>query len=291
MSRLVIAALAVIGLLGPPPAAAQGVVVMVLDEHGQPVEGVDGQVGDLLATSGSDGLIFFLGLEPGRYQLTLRIAGYHPDLRTVMVPAGSPVRLTARLNPAARAQRPMVAEGMSPGLYGLVKDAALQPVPDAEIHLLGRRGGVARADSAGRFGWPDAQGAYLVRVTAPGFRESRFSVNIPAGRAGQEALVWLVRADTAYRGTSNAELLLLRQLGRRLSAARPQQRLTRVELEAYGFRSLCTIPQLEARMRRASRAELSGLEDGQRLVNVCLIRANEVELVEVGDRIIVWTPR
>lgn len=291
MSRLLVAVLTMIGLLGPPGAVAQGVVVMVLDEHGQPVEGVDGQVGDLLATSGSDGQIFFLGMEPGRYQLTLRIAGYHPDLRTVVVPAGSPLRLTARLNPASRAQRPMVAEGTSPGLHVMVKDAALQPIPDAEVHVLGRRGGVERVDEAGRVQWPDAEGAYLVRVTAPGFRESRFSTTVQAGRAGQEALVWLVRADTAYRGTSNAELLLLRQLGRRLSAARPHQRLTRAELEAYGFRSLCTIPQLEARMRRASRVELSGLEDGHRLVNVCLLRANEVELVEVGDRIIVWTPR
>ncbi len=291
MSRRAVAALAVIGLLGAPVAVAQGVVVTVLNEHGQPVEGVDGQVGDLLATSGRDGLIFFLGLEPGRYQLTLRIEGYHPDLRSVVVTAGAPVRLTARLNPASRAQRAIVVEGTSPGLYGVVRDASLRPIADAEVHLLGRRGGAVRTDSAGSFRRPDVQGAYLVRVTAPGFRESRFSVSIPAGPAGQEVLVRLTPADTAYRGTSNAELLLLRQLGRRLSAARPQQRLTREELESYGFRSLCTIPQLEARMRRASRTELSGLEDGQRLVNVCVIRANEVELVEVGDRIIVWTPR
>ncbi|MFN2317952.1 MAG: collagen binding domain-containing protein [Gemmatimonadales bacterium] len=291
MSRLAVAALAGLVLFGAPMAVAQGVVVMVLNEHGQPVEGVAGQVGDLLATSGSDGLIFFLGLDPGRYQLTLRIVGYHPDLRNVVVTDGAPVRLTARLNPASRAQRPIVTEGTSPGLYGIVKDASLQPLAGAEVHLFGRRGGVVRADSAGSFRQPDAQGAYMVRVTAPGFRESRFTVDIPAGQEGQEVLIPLVPADTAYRGTSNAELLLLRQLGRRLSATRPQQRLTRAELESYGFRSLCTIPQLEARMRRASRTELSGLENGQRLVNVCLIRANEVELVEIGDRIIVWTPR
>lgn len=291
MSRLAVAALAVIALLGAPVAVAQGVVVLVLDEHGQPVEGVDGQVGDWLATSGSDGLLFFLGLTPGRYQLTLRISGYHPDLRNVVVTDGAPVRLTARLNPASRAQRPIVTTGTSPGLYGIVRDASLQPIAGAEVHLLGRRGGVVRADSAGGFRQGDAQGAYMVRVTAPGYRESRFSVDIPAGPEGQEVVVPLVPADTAYRGTSNAELLLLRQLGRRLSAARPQQRLTRAELEAYGFRTLCTIPQLAARMRRASRTELSGLEDDQRLVNVCLIRANEVELVEIGDRIIVWTPR
>jgi hypothetical protein len=272
-------------------AVAQGVVVTVLNEHGQPVEGVAGQVGDLLATSGSDGLIYFLGLAPGRYHLTMRIPGYHPDLRNVVVTDGAPVRLTVRLNSAARAQRPVISEGASPGLRGLVSDARLGPIAEAEVHLLGRRGGVLRTDSAGSFHAVDAEGTYMVRVVAAGFRESRFSVTISGGDAGLEALVPLLPADASYTETDNAEQLLLRQLGRRLAAARPQPRLTREELAAYGFRSLCEIPQVAARMRRASGAELSGWEDGERLVNVCLIRANEIELVELGGRVIVWTPR
>jgi hypothetical protein len=278
-------------LLTPALAVAQGVVVTVLNEHGQPVEGVAGQVGDLLATSGSDGLIYFLGLAPGRYHLTMRIPGYHPDLRNVVVTDGAPVRLTVRLNSASRAQRPVVSEGTSPGLRGLVTDAHMQPIRGAEVQLLGRGGGVLLTDSAGGFHALDAEGTYMVRVVAPGFRESRFSVTIAGRDAGVEALVPLLPADATYTGTSNAEQLLLRQLGRRLAAARPQPHLSREELAAYGFRSLCEVPQVAARMRRVGGAELSGWEDGERLINVCTVRANEAELVEVGDRIIVWTPR
>ncbi|HUG28660.1 MAG TPA: carboxypeptidase-like regulatory domain-containing protein [Gemmatimonadales bacterium] len=291
MSRLAVAVLAVTAFFGAPLAVAQGVVVTVLNEHGQPVEGVAGRVGDLLATSGSDGVIFFLGLDPGPYHLTLRIPGYHPDLRNVVVTEGAPVRLTVRLNSVSGAQRPVISEGASPGLRGLVSDAGMQPIARAEVHLLGRRGGVLRTDSAGGFHFADAEGTYLVRVVAVGFRESRFSVTISGGDAGRETLVPLLPADARYTETSNADQLRLRQLGRRLAAARPQPRLTREELAAYGFRSLCEVPQIAARMRRASGAELSGLEDGQRLINVCAVRANEAELVEIGDRIIVWTPR
>ncbi len=291
MSRLAVAALAVIGLFGAPMAVAQGVVVTVLNEHGQPVEGVAGQVGDLLATSGSDGLIYFLGLVPGRYHLTMRIPGYHSDLRNVVVTDGPPVRLTVRLNAATRARRPVISAGASPGLRGLVSDARLGPIAGAEVHLLGRGGGMLRTDSAGGFHAVDAEGAYLVRVIASGFRESRFSVTISGGEAGLEALVPLLPADAGYTETGNAEQLLLRQLGRRLAAVRPQSRLMREELTVYGFRSLCEVPQVAARMRRASGAELSGLEDGQRLINVCSVRANEAELVELGNRIIVWMPR
>lgn len=291
VSRLAVAVLAVTGFIGAPLAVAQGVVVTVLNEHGQPVEGVAGQVGDLLATSGSDGLIFFLGLAPGRYQLTMRIPGYHPDLRNVEVTDGAPVRLTVRLNSASRAQRPVVSEGTRRGLRGLVTDARMRPVAAAEVHLLGRRGGVLRTDSLGGFHAVNAEGTYLVRVVAVGFRESRFSVTISDGTAGLEALVPLLAADASYTGTSNAEQLLLRQLGRRLAAVRPQSRLTREELAAYGFRSLCEIPQVAARMRRVGGAELSGWEDNERLINVCAMRANEAELVELGGRVIVWTPR
>lgn len=291
MSRLAVAALAVAAFFGAPKVVAQGVVVTVLNEHGQPVEGVAGQVGDLLATSGTDGLIFFLGLAPGRYHLTMRIPGYHPDLRNVEVTAGPPVRLTVRLNSASRAQRPVVSEGIKPGLRGLVTDALMQPIRGAEVHLLGRRGGVLRTDSVGGFHAADAEGTYLVRVVAAGFRESRFSVTLAGGGAGVEALVPLLPADASYTGTNNAEQLLLRQLGRRLSATRPEPRLTRGELAAYGFRSLCEVPQVAARMRRVGGAELSGWEDGERLINVCAVRANEAELVELGGRVIVWSPR
>lgn len=291
MAKLPGSLVLVAGLLGAPLATAQGVVVTVLNEHGQPVEGVAGQVGDLLATSGSDGLIFFLGLEPGTYQMTMRIPGYHPDLRNVEVTAGPPVRLTVRLNSAARAQRPVISEGVSPGLRGLVTNPAMRPIAGAEVHLFGRRGAVLSTDSAGGFHARDAEGTYMVRVVAPGFRESRFSVAISGGDAGMEALVPLLPADASYTGTSNAEQLLLRQLGRRLGATRPQPHLHREELAAWGFRSLCEVPEVAARRRRMSGAVLSGWENGERVINVCTMRANEAELVEIGNRIIVWTPR
>lgn len=273
-----------------PVVAAQGVALLIVDENSQPVEGAQGQVSDLLGTSGSDGMLYILGLAPGRYQLTVRLHGYHPDLRNVVVTAGQPTRLIVKLHRAVQGLPVEVETSPRPGFHGVVRDTRGQPLAGAEVHLLGRQGRVLRTEGDGRFDHATAGGAYLIRVTARGFQERRFSVSVPDS-AGQEALIQLRVIDEGYEETKNAEVILLRQLGRRLAVMRPEHRLLRADLEEYGFRSLCTIPRLEALLRRAAGTELSGYEDGRLLVNVCTFRANAVELVEIGDRIIVWTPR
>lgn len=278
------------GLAGLPVADAQGVAVLVLDEHNQPVEGAEGRVGDLLGNSGRDGMVFILGLPPGRHLLTVRLDGYQPDLRNVEVGEGPPTQVTVRLRPV-RTGRPIALVPVGdPGFRGVVIGPELRRLAGAEVHLYGRDGRTVRADSAGTFSEPRARGTYFVRVAAPGHRERRFSMVIPEG-AGREALIQLEAADTSYRSANNAEQALLRQLGRRLATGRGATWLTRADLAPLAFRSLCTIPEVAAFGRRAAAGELPGLADGQRTVNVCGFRANEVELVELGRRVIVWTPR
>lgn len=275
---------------GAGPVAGQGVAVLVLDEHHQPVEGAEGRVADLLATSGRDGMLFLLGLPPGRHQLTVRHQGYQPDLRNVEVGEGPPLQVTVRLQPV-RAGRPVVPmSSATPGFHGVVVGAELRRLPGVAVHLYGREGRTLRTDSTGTFLHPGARGTYLVVVAADGHRERRFSAVIPEG-AGREVVVQLEPVDTSYHGTTNAEHALLRELGRRLARNRAGDWLGKSALAAYGFRSLCDIPEVAARGRRAAAGQLAGLADGVRSVNVCAFRANEVELVELGRQVIVWTPR
>lgn len=285
---LTVALLAGLGLVAAPGVVAgQGVAVLVVDEHHQPFEGAEGRVGDLIGTSGPDGMLFILGLPPGRHELVVRAAGYLPDLRPVEVQAGPPTRLTVRLQPAVRGPPVTPVPSARTGVHGVIVSESLQRLAGAEVHLYGRQGRTVRTDSAGAFHQPVPGGLYLVRVAARGFRERRFSLDLPEG-GGRELVVRLAAVDTSYHGTTNAEQGVLRQLGRRLASGPPASRLTRAELQRFGFRSLCSIPQVAATGRRADAGELPGLADGVRTVNVCTFRANEVELVELRPRVIVW---
>jgi hypothetical protein len=270
-------------LLMPGVAAGQGLEVLVLDERARPVEGAQGQIDALRAPSGADGRIRFPALSPGRYQLITRFIGYRPDIREVVVTEPGPTRLTVTLDPTPLMLPPVIVEATRPGLYGIVSTTRLEPLPGAEIQLLGRSGRTLRADSAGHFMHPEAAGSYLVRISARGYEDRRLGVTIPEG-GGQEVLIHLYDAAPGYQGASSREKWNFRDLSFRLAWANPRQVLTRSDLERYGVRSICDVPQLSSTVTRMERLNAEALIDGDFSVpNPCSIRAHEVQVIEWGD--------
>lgn len=271
-------------LMGVGSLPAQGVVVLVVDEQSRPLEGALGQVHDLLATSGRDGMMYFLGLAPGQYQLTVRFIGYHPDLRNVVVTAGAPSRILVKMNPAPVLLPPVVVEAVRPGVFGVVSDDQLRPLAGAAVELLGRRGRTATADSLGEFSFPLAAGVNMLRVTYPGHYERRFAVTVPDG-GGQEVLVQLPPADARFRETGVLARQALLDLRERLSWGRRRDLMTREDLANFASGSICDMPVLNTVVRN-QRGTTLGLVDGWQVTwNVCSFRTDEVDLVEWGDSV------
>lgn len=262
-------------------ASAQ-VIVRVEDAQGRPVPGADGQLGALGASTGLDGILTFSAVPPGTHALSIRAIGYRSESREVMITGPGPVRLTVTLERIPVLLPPVVVEATRPGVFGVVSTARLDPLERAEVHLLGRRGRTLRTDSLGRFAHPEAEGPYLVRVSARGYEDVRLSVAVPE-EGGRELLVQLSEARPGYQGAGNRERWMLRELGFRLAWSNPLQVLTREELARYGLRSICEVPQLAPAIRLMESQGASAVIDGDFSVpNPCAIRAHQVQLVEWG---------
>lgn len=278
-------ALAVLVLMAPREATAQAtaqVTVQVQDEQGRPVPGAAGQLGGLSATAGPDGLITFAPVTAGTHTLTIRAIGFRPDQRELVIGRELTVRFTVTLAQMPVMLAPVIVEATRPGLYGIVSTVGLQPLADAEVHLMGRRSRTVRTDSLGRFSHPDAEGPYMVRVSARGHEDLRLSVAVPEG-GGREVLVQLNQARPGYRGASNRERWMHHELSFRLAWANPLNVLTRAELEQYGVRSICEVPQLAAATRMMQAQRASTVIDGDfQVPDPCMIRVHQVLLVEWG---------
>ncbi len=270
--------------MAPGVLAAQGLAVLVVDQDSRPIEGAQGQVSELVATTGADGMMYFRGLPPGLWQITTRFIGFLPDVRDVTVSGSGrePTRVLVKLVPAPLRLPPVVVDATRPGLYGIVSTTRLEPLVNAEVRLLGRGPRTIRTDSAGGFMHPEAEGEYLLRVTAEGYRERRFSLNVPEG-GGREVLLQLDAAEPGYQASGNRELYYLRDLSYRLAWARPNSVLNRGKLAEFGMRSVCEVPEVGSMVNRQHLRGLVTLLDGQYLVpNLCGIRADAVEIVEWG---------
>ncbi len=269
-------------LLIPGVATGQGLEVRVLDERARPVEGAQGQIGELRALSGADGLIRFPALLPGRYQLITRFIGYRPDIREVVVPEPGPTRLTVTLDPTPLRLPPVVVEVTRPGIYGIISTTRLEPLPGAEVILMGKRGRTVRADSAGHFMHPTAAGPYLVRFSAKGYEDLQLSVTVPEA-GGRELLVHLSDARPGYWGADNNKKWNFRQLSSRLARANPRNILTRADLDRHRFTSICDIPEVRLTVDQMRRVGAETLIDGDFSVpNPCGFRAHLVQIIEWG---------
>lgn len=263
-------------------AQGGGLAVLVVDQDSRPIEGAQGQVSELVATTGPDGMMYFRGLPPGLWQITTRYIGFLPDVRDVTVSGREPTRVLVKLVPAPLRLPPVVVDATRPGLFGIVSTTSLAPLANAEVRLLGRRARTIRTDSAGGFMHPEAEGEYLLRVTAEGYRERRFSLAVPED-GGREVLVQLDAAEPGYQASGNRELYFLSDLSYRLAWARPNSVLNRGAMAAYGMQSVCEVPEVGSVVNRQHLRGLVTLLDGQFVVgNLCGIRADAVEIVEWG---------
>ncbi len=270
--------------LVPGVSAAQGLEVLVLDERERPIEAAQGQVGELRAISGADGMMRFPTLPAGRFQLATRYIGYRPDIREVEVFAPGPTRLIVHMVPAPQVLPPVIVDATRPGLYGVIGDRRAQAVVGAQVELLGIRGRILTTDSTGAFAFPLAAGVNLLRITRPGFQERRFSVTIPEG-GGQELLVQLSEADGTTREPGPGERGALRDLRSRLAWGTRRSVMTSVDLEQFGSVSVCDMPILNS-VTRDRRGSTLGVVDGWHVTwNVCDYQADEVELVEWGANV------
>jgi hypothetical protein len=264
-------AVAPAGLLAQGGGLAVQLAVLVVDQDSRPIEGAQGIVNRLVATTGPDGMLYFAGLAPGQYQLTTRAVGYRVDVQQVAVTDQVTTRVIVKLLPMPLRLPPVIVSAVRPGLYGVVSNTRLEPLIGVEIRLLGRSGRTIRTDSAGRFSYPKARGAYLVRFSAKGHEERRFGVTVP-DEGGQEMLVQL-GDDPSYEGASNQQRFAERAQQAVIAWSNRRNALTRTDLARYGSSSICDVPAIRAAMRRATRGPMD---------RACAVRANEVELVVWG---------
>lgn len=283
MRRLVLALL-LGGAAFPSGLLAQGggLAVLVVDEHSQPIEGAVGEVSELTAVTDEEGMMYFPGLGPGRWQLHVRFIGYRPEVREVMVAGIEAVRVIVKLEPAPLYLAPVIVEATRPGVFGVVSTNRLEPIGNAEVQFIGRSGRTVRTDSAGRFMHPDARGPYMVRISARGFVERRFSLSVP-DEGGREVLMTLDVAPEGYLGASNREHALFWDLTRRLAWTNPRQFLTSEDLARFGTGSICDAPQIATTVARMGRMDVDALIDGEfRVPNPCGLRSHQVQLIEWG---------
>ncbi len=271
--RRLVAALLLGWTVAPAGLLAQGggLAVLVVDQDSRPIEGAQGIVNRMVATTGADGMLYFPGLAPGQYQLATRSVGYRMDVRQVEVTGEVTTRVIVKMMRLPLRLPPVIVSAVRPGLYGVVSNTRLEPLAGVEVRLLGRGGRTIRTDSAGRFSHPGAMGAYLVRFSAKGHEERRFGVTVP-DEGGQEMLVQL-GDDPSYEGPSNQQRYMERAQSYLIAWSNRRNALTRSDLAQYGTRSICDVPAIRTAMRQATRGPMD---------RACAVRANEVELVVWG---------
>jgi hypothetical protein len=182
--------LATITSYGFSQQAGQSVRGVVRDTAGAPLGGVDVFLGPRQTTTNAQGLFRVDSLRPGQYVIMIRLVGYSPIRSRVTVAAAGPTALEYVLVPAPVMLPNIVVEGHRTGIYGTVGDPSLHAAVGARVQVLGAQGGEALTDSLGRFAFPNAdRGAYLVRVTFPGYYERRMTLELTRGEGRELAVV------------------------------------------------------------------------------------------------------
>lgn len=159
-------------------ASAQGAVRVsgtVLDSSTrQPVAGaiVTMRSGEKVFSERTDegGVFRMPRFEPGYIRVELRRIGYERKTFGVVIP--SDTALDVVMAQTARKLVPVKVLGKGEGVFGVIgRSADFTPIPGAKVLVVGS-GITATTDSAGEFFVPlKHPGAYMVRVTAPGYGE------------------------------------------------------------------------------------------------------------------------
>lgn len=290
-------------------AAAQGPLVQlrgtVQDSLGAPLAGAEVVVGRRSAVSTAQGTFVMDSLTPGRYSLTVRKIGFIPVRQVLDVPRAGLSGLAFRLHQASTILPTVVVEATRAGIHGVIALAGERPAAGATVSILGPDGREVEADGGGRFGFPDLRpGAYLVRVTLPGWSERRVSVQLRRGE-GRELAINLLPTP---RPLSRADLPALEDLDRRLKFGLRMERVTAEDLQRRGSTNACDLPQLRA-VVGGRNSQVTLIVNGTTVYRsmpvhtLCAWRADEIEMVEFGPSVCsdvtrtvatllgVWCPR
>lgn len=279
-----LAVLPATGMAQQPTPAIRGVVQ---DTTGRPLPGAEIVVGRRSAMTGTDGRFVLDSLTPTRHLLVVRLIGYAPIRSELDLSDGGSREVTYQLEEAPAHLPMIVVEGTRSGIWGTVGDLWALPVPGARVEARGPRGGEVATDSLGRFAFPRATGGiYQLRVTSEGFAERRMLLEVD-GRGKEVAVTLLPGFSSRDRFAERAAA----DLGQRLVWNLRREMIGPGDLANRGEVALCDVPRVRSVVSSQAVLIINGRSviwaDGDdHLANLlCAWRADEVELVEFGERI------
>lgn len=171
---------AVVVHAAPDKPGARKVAGVVRDTSAVAIDSVEVSIVSLQRRvfSKSDGTFLFTDVAPGTYQVRARKLGYGPQVREMVVDVDGATGMFS-LVPLTYVLRPVVTTVSRGGLSGVVGDTAFDPLPGAEVRVLGHDAHTV-TDSAGSFYIPIKAGSYLVDVKDRGFTDRLVSVVVPS---------------------------------------------------------------------------------------------------------------
>jgi hypothetical protein len=212
--------------------------------------------------------------------------GYTPLRSQVTVQAGD-TEISYVLHPAPQVLSTIRVEARQVVIHGTVADSVLKPIAGVKVQLAGRGGGETTTDNDGRFSFPAVrEGPYMVRAAAAGYTEKRVFVELD----NQKGVELAIRLRSSRQIESRAEVTAIHDLGRRLVANLPSDRLAESQLERYGTLSLCDIPGIASKVKSPTYG-LTIILNGTNIMenmsthDLCSWQASEVELVEFGSTV------
>jgi len=154
---------------------------LVVNTAGRPLAGVEIVLAGVPRTVATNavGRFVFDSLDVREYALTARLLGYRTARAQVPARADPPTEVEIILDLYSQQLDSVVVEGSRRGLYGVVGNAAKQPIPGAKVEVyVGVKSQLT--DSTGRFAYPDIKpGDYVVSATADGLVGKPMHVNVP----------------------------------------------------------------------------------------------------------------
>lgn len=259
----------------------------VRDVEGAPLEGADLLFGTRSVRTNARGAYQIDSLKLGSVFLTVRFAGYVPIRAVIRIEETRPNDLSFVMKRAPFELPAVITQARRTGIYGAVGDTTHHPLEGIRVQVAGVNGGVKFTDSLGAFVFPAAdRGAYLVRITGPGFGEQRIPVELNPGE-GRQIVAVLTPSTTA---SSHLDDQAFDDLRRRLAFGLHRNFLMPKELARYGSLGLCDVPRIAGMVGRLSSSItviLNGTEvlTGFPISSLCAWRADEISLVEFGGDI------
>jgi len=272
-----------LALVLAPPAQSQTLVSLrgyVHDDALRPLAGAEIVLAGVARSvfANQRGYFVFDSLELRQYALTARLPGYAAARLRVDLAADPSLEVDLKLVRLPQVLDSLVVSTTRRGLYGVVGNAALQPMAGVRVAVLG--GGMSQAtDSAGRFAFPSLKpGAYVVMAEHPVLTGRPLHVTVPRNGSREVVLFLGVGGEEDVPGMT----WVWRDLGTRLAFQPASRRMTRDELARHAGRQLCDIARIRGVVSSdAPRIIVNGVQDLPSWP-LCSFSADELALVEWG---------